>query len=106
MSAFAQYSDFVGSRPEKFFKDTLFRGQHMMVGINCLEPGQSQPVHEHGTADKVYIVMEGSGQFTVGDDTQQAAQGQVVWAAAGVPHGVQNNGSERLVLLVSIAPPP
>jgi mannose-6-phosphate isomerase-like protein (cupin superfamily) len=30
----------------------------------------------------------------------------VVWAPAGVPHGVTNTGAERLVLIVAIAPSP
>jgi quercetin dioxygenase-like cupin family protein len=106
MTDFKQYQAHVGSRPDKFYKDTLFQGASMMVGINCLEPGQVQPVHDHADADKVYIVMEGRGTFTVGDETREAGPGEVVWAAAGVPHGVTNQGHERLALLVCIAPPP
>jgi mannose-6-phosphate isomerase-like protein (cupin superfamily) len=30
----------------------------------------------------------------------------VIWAPAGVPHGVTNRGGIRLVLLVGIAPAP
>jgi quercetin dioxygenase-like cupin family protein len=106
MSNFKDYRAHVGSRPDKFYKDTLFQGAQMMVGLNCLEPGQVQPVHDHADADKVYVVMEGMGRFTVGDEVREARQGEVVWAASGIPHGVENRGSERLVLLVSIAPPP
>lgn len=106
MKAFLHYREHVGSRPEKFFKATLFQGDHLMVGVNCLEPGQTQPVHEHATADKVYVVMEGRGHFSVGEEVRPADPGELVWAPAGVPHGVENQGSERLVLLVGIAPPP
>ncbi len=106
MTNFTHYQAHVGSRPDKFYKDTLFQGAYMMVGLNCLEPGQVQPVHDHAEADKVYIVMEGRGLFTVGGETREAGPGEVVWATAGVPHGVENQGSERLALLVCIAPPP
>ena len=106
MTNFTHYQAHVGLRPDKFYKDTLFQGAYMMVGLNCLEPGQVQPVHDHAEADKVYIVMEGRGFFTVGGETREAGPGEVVWAAAGVPHGVENRGSERLALLVCIAPPP
>ena len=106
MSAFLNYRERVGSRAEKFYKDTLFKGEHLMVGINCLEPGQIQTVHDHAGADKMYVVLEGSGQFTVGQDSHAARSGDVVWAPAGVPHGVENNGKDRLVLLVGIGPPP
>ncbi len=106
MSTFTHYRDHVGSRQDKHYKATLFEGDHLMVGLNCLEPGQSQPIHDHGGADKVYVVMEGRGLFKVGEETREAGVGEVVWASAGVPHGVENQGSQRLVLLVSIAPPP
>ncbi len=106
MTNTTHYQEHVGSREGKHYKGTLFQGDHMMVGINCLEPGQTQPVHDHADADKVYIVMEGQGQFTVGGESQEAGSGQVVWAPAGVPHGVENKSDTRLVILVCISPPP
>lgn len=107
MSNFTHYRDHVGTNAEKFYKATLFQGDHLLVGLNCLEPGQIQPVHDHSDQDKVYVVMEGQGRFTVGATVQDAGPGEVVWAAAGVPHGVENtDDSERLVVLICIAPPP
>jgi quercetin dioxygenase-like cupin family protein len=105
MTAFKNYRAHVGSRADKFYKDTLFQGEHVMIGLNCLEPGQVQAVHDHADQDKCYVVMEGSGRFTVGDEIREVGQGEVVWAQAGVSHGVENTGSERLVVLVCIAPP-
>jgi quercetin dioxygenase-like cupin family protein len=106
MSSFTDFQSHVGMRSDKFFKGTLFQGQMMMVGVNCFEPGQAQAVHHHADQDKVYVVMEGVGRFTVGNDVQDVGAGGVVWAAAGVPHGVENTGSLRLSVLVCIAPPP
>ena len=106
MTDFKDYREFVGERPGKFFKETLFQGGMLMVGINCLEPGQVQAVHEHPDQDKAYIVMEGTGRFTVGGVVHVAGPGVVVWARAGVPHGVENAHSARLVVLVCMAPPP
>lgn len=106
MSNFTDYQTHIGSRPDRFFKGTLFQGQMMLVGINCFEPGQAQAVHDHADQDKVYIVMDGVGRFTVGGETQDVSAGGVVWAAAGVPHGVENAGITRLSVLVCIAPPP
>ena len=77
-----------------------------MVGLNCLDPGQTQSAHAHEGADKFYFVLEGSGTFTVGDDERQAQAGAIITAPAGIKHGVTNSGNERLSLLVAIAPPP
>ena len=94
-----------GSQAEKFYKTTLWQGDHMMVGLNCLEPGQTQNVHAHNGADKFYFVLEGSGRFTIGEENQDAGAGSLVVAPSGVPHGVTNPGGLRLSLLVAIGPP-
>lgn len=100
------YQRHVGSRAEKFYKTTLFQGQHLMLGLNCLEPGQVQSVHDHADQDKFYYVIEGRGIFTVGDEIVEAGPGSIVWAQAAIPHGVENQGHERLVILMGIAPSP
>lgn len=106
MSNVTHFADHVGSRADKFYKATLFEGDTLMVGLNCLDARQVQPVHEHDGADKVYVVLQGVGTFEVGSNTREASEGDVVWAPAGVPHGVENKADEQLVLLVCIAPPP
>ena len=99
-------ADHAGARADKFYKATLFRGDALLLGVNCLEPGQAQPAHDHADQDKFYYVVEGVGRFQVGDNFTAAGPGEVVWAAAGVAHGVVNEGTERLTLLVGIAPAP
>ena len=86
-------------------KADLFAGRQLFVGLNCFEKGQSQPVHVHAGADKVYFVASGRARMTVGVETEEAGPGMVVWAPAQVPHGVVE-ALERTVLLVGIAPPP
>lgn len=100
------WREHAGSSLEKFYKTTLWQGEHMMVGLNCLEPGQTQKIHAHDSAEKFYFVLEGSGLFTLADEEKAAGVGSLVVAPAGIPHGVTNNGDQRLSLLVAIAPPP
>lgn len=106
MASHTPYQAHTGSQAPKFYKTTLFEGAHMLVGLNCLDPGQSQPYMGHGQADRAYLVMEGRGLFTVGDETFEVGPGEIIWAGGGTPHGVENTGAERLTLLVAIAPPP
>jgi quercetin dioxygenase-like cupin family protein len=100
------YHDHVGAKAGKFYKTTLFQAKHLMLGLNCLEPGQVQAVHEHADQDKFYYVIEGVGYFTVGEEISQVGPGNIIWAEAGLPHGVENRGTERLTILVGIAPSP
>ena len=105
MNYFLNWHQHVGSQAEKFYKTTLWQGEHVMVGLNCLEPGQTQKVHAHDGADKFYFVLEGHGKFTVGAEERDAEMGALVVAPSGIPHGVVNVGDVRLSLLVTIAPP-
>jgi mannose-6-phosphate isomerase-like protein (cupin superfamily) len=106
MEYVTRVSDHTGSRPEKFYKTTLFRSEALMLGVNCLEPGQVQSPHDHADQDKFYYVVEGVGRFWVGDDRVEAGPGEIVWTPAGLVHGVENEGDVRLTLLVGIAPAP
>jgi quercetin dioxygenase-like cupin family protein len=106
MTNFKDYHDYTGSKPDKFFKSTLFQSSNLLLGINCLDLGQSQPVHAHADQDKFYFVLEGEGEFTLGDEKRVVSSGWSVWAQAGVPHGVTNSSSDQLILLVGIAPAP
>jgi quercetin dioxygenase-like cupin family protein len=91
--------------PDKAAKADLWTGEALFVGLNCFEPGQSQKVHAHTGADKFYYVCSGRARLTVGRETREVAAGEIVWAPAGVPHGV-DEALARTVLLVGIAPPP
>lgn len=103
---FINYQDSVGFNHEKLFKATLAHSERLMMGLNCLEPGQVQKVHDHADQDKFYFVLEGEGFFTVGEEEKTASYGMLVWAPAGVPHGVSNQSTQRLVILMGIAPAP
>ena len=99
-------SEHVGVGEDKFYKTTLFHSDRLLLGLNCLEPGQVQQSHDHSDQDKFYYIIEGSGRFQLGDKEVDAASGDVVWAPAGVVHGVTNSTKARLILLVGIAPAP
>jgi len=104
VSYFTHYRDHLGASAGKPFKSTLWRSDRLMLGLNCLAPGQEQRLHDHAEQDKFYFVVEGTGHFVVGDERRTAEPGGAVWAPTGVPHGVSNQGPDRLVVLVGIAP--
>ena len=104
-SFFRLVADEATFQPAKAAKADLFRGDRLFVGLNCFEPGQTQPAHTHGGADKFYLVVSGKARMTVGAETRVAEAGTVVWAPADIAHGV-DEALERTVMLVAIAPPP
>lgn len=92
--------------PTKMRKNNAFETRLFFCDVYCLEPGQSQAPHAHAGSDKVYVVLEGEGTFLVGSEHESLESGQAVLAPAGEPHGVTNDGPERLVCLVFMAPHP
>jgi quercetin dioxygenase-like cupin family protein len=99
---FKQVSAHTAFAGAKFTKVDLARGDHLLAGLNCFEPGQTQAVHAHEGADKFYLVLEGKARMRVGGEEMDAGAGTLVWAPAGVPHGVVE-ALERSVLLVGMS---
>ena len=99
-------ADAVSFSEEKMQKNALFDSPNLFYDAYCLLPGQSQKVHAHEDSDKVYFVVRGAGHFTIGDEEADLTEGQAVIARASVPHGVRNDSSDELVLLVTMAPRP
>lgn len=106
MSYYTHYSEHVGVDEGRWFKSTIFLSPNMLVGLDCLEPGQIQPDHSHSGRDKLYFVVEGTGEFTIGAETARLGPGGLAWAPADTPHSVVNVGAERLTMLIAMAPEP
>jgi quercetin dioxygenase-like cupin family protein len=93
-------------RQDKMGKATLYRSPQLMVGLNGFEPGQAHDLHAHATMDKVYHVVAGQGLFLLEDCEIAMEAGLILVAPAGVPHGIRNNGEERLLVVAILAPAP
>ena len=69
-------------------------------------PGRNMRCTAHEGMDKIYQVIEGRGLFLLeGDDVPMQA-GVLLVAPDGAPHGIRNTGTERLLVLVILAPAP
>ena len=102
----ANLAEYLQFSSEKMKKNNVFQTERFFCDVYCFEPGQEQKGHIHGDQDKVYIVLEGQGTFQVGAETQILGSGQGTMAPAGEEHGVKNHTSQRLRVLVFVAPNP
>ncbi len=103
---FIQPLDHAQGRADKPYKATFFQSERLLVGLNCLLPGQSQHLHDHADQDKFYYVVAGTGLFIVGDQQQRCEPTSLILAPAGVPHGVDNSGDQLLTFITVLAPFP
>jgi len=90
----------------KMGKSDVFRGEFCFVGLNAFEPGQEHSPHAHEGQDKLYVVLEGTGDVQVGDEVQRLNVGDAAFAASGVVHSIRNTGVGRLVVMAVLSPPP
>lgn len=91
---------------KKMGKATLFQSPRLLAGLNAFEPGQEHALHAHAGTDKLYVVVEGSGQFLLEGAEIAMREGEMLVAPAGVPHGIRNTGARRLLVLAVLAPGP
>jgi len=76
------------------------------LDLYCVAPGQYQKPHTHGDQDKIYYLIEGSGRFSLGGKDERLSRGEALVAQAGVEHGLFNDGTDPMLVLVVVAPPP
>jgi quercetin dioxygenase-like cupin family protein len=98
LAAMARY------QPDKMAKVDVAASKHLICGLNCFEPGQVQKAHAHKGADKLYYVLEGRGEFSVGAEKRTLEAGELIHVPEGVEHGVANTGTGRLSVLIVITP--
>ena len=90
--------------PEKVAKVDLATSKHLISGLNCFEPGQVQKAHAHPGADKLYYVLEGSGEFSVEAEKRILSAGELLYVPENLEHGVVNTSGQRLVVMIVITP--
>lgn len=69
---------------------------HTVVYLE-VDPGRQIPPHTH-TADEVFIVLQGRGIVTAGDEQWEATAGALAVAPAFALHSWENTGPETLKL--------
>lgn len=45
----------------------MLSGEQVFSGLKCSVPGQVHQLHSHAGQDKLYLVLEGCGDVTVGE---------------------------------------
>jgi len=90
----------------KMARIALATTSRCQLDLYCVAPGQSQRPHTHGDQDKICCVLEGSGRFSVGGKEERLGKGEALVAEAGIEHGLFNDGSEPMLVLVMVTPPP
>jgi len=70
-------------------------GQNTVLAYGTDDIGVGPRLHVH-PYDETFVIVAGRARFFVGETVLDAAQGEVVFGPAGVPHRFENLGPGRL----------
>ena len=84
-------------------------GDEHELGVSLIlidaEPGRGPRLHRH-PYETVFVVLEGKGTFTVGDEEREVAAGEIAIIPAGSPHQfVSADGGRLRQIDVHVSPP-
>ena len=89
-----------GPRGERFV--TVLEHGSLLVEVYAPR-GAVDPQKPH-TRDEVYVVVEGSGEFVVGQSRQGFGPGDLLFAAAGEAHRFENFSADLVVWVIFYGP--
>jgi len=75
------------------------------VWMQTIEPGGETPIHYHD-CEEVVVVIQGSGQFTKGEETTEFSSNHTLIIAPEVVHQLINSGNEEILLLATFSSTP
>ena len=78
----------------------------LTIRAAIVPPGKVLSVHAHDTSSETFYILQGKGVLTCETDEEIPTEaGEVIYAPAGVQHGLRNTGDEDLHLLAIFSPP-
>lgn len=87
-----------GTFAEYFAGDTTGVSD-LLSGTATIKPGlEIHPPHRHAE-EEFLMVIEGQGEWTVGEEVFPANKGDMIYAAAWDLHGIKNTGEEPLTFV-------
>ena len=80
----------------------------LFIDLSEIPPGGSVGMHTHGPADEeIYVVIDGTGHATIDGERFAVGPGHVLVNRPGGSHGLENDGSVPLrMVVIDVAAPP
>jgi mannose-6-phosphate isomerase-like protein (cupin superfamily) len=82
---------------EKRHQETIWTDDNARINLICMKPGQEIITHTHH-GNHIWMVMEGTGEFLSGKQSQVIDVGKIVIVPALEDHGIRNSSKGNLVI--------
>ncbi len=76
------------------------RSECVEILLERFPKGLAFPIHQHKECEQTYLVYEGEGEVTVGNEVKKITKGSVVYIPRLTDHCVRNVGDSELVYVV------
>ncbi|MBF0522268.1 MAG: cupin domain-containing protein [Candidatus Omnitrophica bacterium] len=91
---------------DKFIKKSPFNTDKFVYNVFYFNPRQILPFHKHPASDELFYIVDGVGQFTVGNESVIVGPSSSVYGPANVFHGLVNSGDKEMIIISIQAPKP
>jgi len=68
----------------------------LIVGLHVIPPGGEIRPHTHPDQELAYIIINGKGLVTVGEEQAEVSKNDVIWIPIKTNHGAKNIGEKEL----------
>ena len=91
---------------DKFLKKVPLDTDKIVFNTFFFKPRQILSFHKHPATDELFYIVEGVGQFTVGNESAIVGPTSTVYGPANVFHGLVNSADKDMVVISVQAPKP
>ena len=85
-----------------YFKPDDLKARTRLCAELRIPPGAGIGTHEHTGEDEIYIIQNGRGKMTDGDQDIDIEAGDAIVTGGGSSHSIRNNGTEDLIVTAVI----
>jgi len=85
------------------FNEHDFASPFRFLNYTIIPPQASFGLHRHGNDNEIYILLEGTGEYTEDGRTVTVAAGDIMLNAPFAVHGLKNTGDVPMRLIVTEA---
>jgi vanillate O-demethylase ferredoxin subunit len=97
-------NDFIEYDSKLRVRKPILKVPTLVSEIVCYEPGQTTASHYHPVQDEIWVVLEGYGEISVGEERLAVEPTSMILIPAGIRHGLTASANSRLVLLFIKSP--
>lgn len=88
----------------RVFEDGECLSEIQKINFDILDAGLAMEPHEHENEEQIYFILGGLGTVTVGNESKDVSEGDVIQVPPKFSHTIKNRGTYPLRFFIIRAP--